>query len=125
MYIKANELSFPCIVKPVDSSAGRGITICKKTCDVKEAVSYALKESQEGLVILESLIEGKQFSLETLSSNGVHKLIAIAAQTMDSKEKHVEVGHILPAPISKKEFWYRIFWNNWRKKREWSHCWNS
>ena len=29
-------------------------------------------------------------------------LVAIVAQTMDSKEKHVEVGHILPAPISKK-----------------------
>ena len=104
LYIKENALRFPCIVKPADSSAGRGITICKKTYDIKEAVSYALEESQEGLVIVESVIEGKQFSLETLSFNGEHKLIAIAAQTMDSKEKHVEVGHILPAPISKKEF---------------------
>ena len=104
LYIKENSLSFPCIVKPADSSAGRGITICKNPYDINGAVSYALEESQEGLVILESIIEGKQFSLETLSFNGQHKLIAIAAQTMDSKEKHVEVGHILPAPISKKEF---------------------
>lgn len=103
-YIKENALSFPCIVKPADSSAGRGITICKKPYDINDAVSYALEESQEGLVIVENVIEGKQFSLETLSFNGDHKLIAIAAQTMDSKEKHVEVGHILPAPISKKEF---------------------
>ena len=104
LYIKENPLSFPCIVKPADSSAGRGITICRKPYDINGAVSYALEESHEGLVIVESVIEGKQFSLETLSFNGQHKLIAIAAQTMDSKEKHVEVGHILPAPISKKDF---------------------
>ena len=103
-YLKENSLSFPCIVKPVDSSAGRGITICKESNDIKEAVSYALEESQEGLAIVESIIQGQQFSLETLSFNGEHKLIAIAAQTMDFKEKHVEVGHILPAPISKRKY---------------------
>ena len=68
---------------------------------MKEAVSHALKESHIRLVLVESIINGPQFSLETLSFNGKHKLIAIAAQTMDMKEKHVEVGHILPAPISK------------------------
>ena len=104
VYLKENSLSFPCIVKPVDSSAGRGITICKKPYAIEEALSYALQESQEGLVIVESIIQGPQFSLETLSFNGEHKLVSIAAQTMDFKEKHVEVGHILPAPISKRKY---------------------
>ena len=99
-----NSLSYPCVVKPADSSAGRGITFCNTPKDIKESVSYALKESHDGLVIVENIINGPQFSLETLSFNGNHKLIAIAAQTMDLKEKHVEVGHILPAPISKRNY---------------------
>ena len=99
-----NSLSYPCVVKPADSSAGRGITFCNTPKDIKESVAYALKESHDGLVIVENIINGPQFSLETLSFNGNHKLIAIAAQTMDLKEKHVEVGHILPAPISKRNY---------------------
>lgn len=102
LYSSNKSSIFPCIVKPVDSSAGRGITICNKSDKLKEAVSYALKESQEALVIVEKIIQGPQFSLETLSFNGEHMVIAIAAQTMDLNEKHVEVGHILPAPIPKK-----------------------
>ena len=102
--LEENSLSYPCIVKPADSSAGRGITFCNTPEDIKESVSYALKESHDSLVIVENIINGPQFSLETLSFNGKHKLIAIAAQTMDLKEKHVEVGHILPAPISKRNY---------------------
>lgn len=103
-YLQKNSINFPCIVKPVDSSAGRGIKICNNPSDVREALSYALNQSQEGLVIVEDIIEGPQFSLETLTFNGEHKLVAVAAQTMDLKEKHVEVGHILPAPISKRQY---------------------
>ena len=102
LYTGESSFDFPCIIKPIDSSAGRGITICNSPADVKKGVSYALNESQEGVAIVEKIIKGPQFSLETLSFNGRHTVVAIVAQTMDSKEKHVEVGHILPAPISKK-----------------------
>ena len=102
LYSSESAFDFPCIIKPIDSSAGRGITICNSPTDIKKGVSYALNESQEGVAIVEKIIKGPQFSLETLSFNGRHTIVAIVAQTMDSKEKHVEVGHILPAPASQK-----------------------
>lgn len=98
---KESKILFPCIVKPVDSSAGRGISICYSNVDLSRSVEYALKESSQGLVIIESLLDGIQFSIETLSYSGQHKVVAIAAQTMDRTEMQVEIGHILPAPISK------------------------
>lgn len=99
---RESRILFPCIVKPVDSSAGRGISICNSNIDLPHSIEYALNESSQGFVIIESLLEGIQFSIETLSYSGQHKVVAIASQTMDPTEKQVEIGHILPAPISKR-----------------------
>ena len=86
LYLEKSNVQFPCVVKPVDNSAGRGISICDNLKDLMKGISYALRESQKSEVIVENIIEGPQFSLETLSYKGEHTVIAIAAQTMDSEE---------------------------------------
>lgn len=52
-------IRFPVIVKPVDSSAGRGIRICHSPEEVKEAYTYALTFSPSKSVLVEEFVSGK------------------------------------------------------------------
>lgn len=48
-----NELSFPIIVKPVDSSGSKGVTKVEKKEDIQKAFEYALTFSREKKIVLE------------------------------------------------------------------------
>lgn len=52
------QLSYPVIVKPVDSSAGRGIRICNSQEEVEEAYAYAMTFSASRTVLVEELVQG-------------------------------------------------------------------
>lgn len=47
------ELTFPIIVKPVDSSGSKGVTKVEKKEDIKSAFNYALEFSREKKIVLE------------------------------------------------------------------------
>ena len=67
----------PVIVKPVDSSASIGITICRSREMLKEAVSLARDHSDVKRVIIEDFIEGQEFSAHYTISNGAAVLSCI------------------------------------------------
>lgn len=67
----------PVIVKPVDSSASIGITICRDREILKEAVSLACNNSSVKRVIIEDFIEGQEFSAHYTISNGEAVLSSI------------------------------------------------
>ena len=52
------QLSYPVIVKPVDSGAGRGIRICSSREEVEEAYAYAMTFSPSKTVLVEELVQG-------------------------------------------------------------------
>ncbi len=97
---------FPYIVKPVDSSASRGV---KKVNDVNE-LADAIKEakffSRTGQVLIEQFIGGKEFSVETLTQGGVTTIVNITEKLVIGEEYgyFVEDTHIEPARISAKEW---------------------
>ena len=101
-----NDLNdFPYIVKPVDSSASRGVQKVKNRQMLKEAIQIAFEYSKEGKVLVESFIAGKEFSVETLTQNGQTHIIAITGKLTRGEELgyFVEDTHLEPARISKKE----------------------
>ena len=101
-----NDLNdFPYIVKPVDSSASRGVQKVKNRQMLKEAIQIAFEYSKEGKVLVESFIAGKEFSVETLTQNGQTHIIAITEKLTRGEELgyFVEDTHLEPARISKKE----------------------
>ena len=97
---------FPYIVKPVDSSASRGV---KKVNNIEELV-VALKEaktfSRTGQVLIEQFIGGKEFSVETLTQNHETTIANITEKQVIGEEYgyFVEDTHIEPARISQKEW---------------------
>lgn len=98
--------NFPYIVKPCDSSASRGV---KKVFDpegLQEAFEDAMENSRSGKILIESLIEGREFSVETLSQDGVTTVVNITEKLTKGEVDgyFVEDTHIEPARISPDEW---------------------
>lgn len=51
-------------------------------------------------MIIDLLIKGQQYSVETLSYRGKHQIVAITEQWIDDSAYCVETGHYLPARLS-------------------------
>lgn len=97
--------NFPYIVKPVDSSASRGVTKVFNSQELITAFKYALTFSRNQQVIVESFIEGREFSVETYTQNGETYIIAVTEKFIVGEDEgfFVENAHIEPARISKSE----------------------
>lgn len=97
--------AFPYIVKPVDSSASRGVEEVHNASQLKEAVKAACEQSRTGNAIVESFIGGKEFSVETLTQGGITHIIQITEKLTRGEEQgyFVEDTHIEPARISEVE----------------------
>lgn len=52
-----SEVEYPVIVKPVDSSGSKGISICRKDSELNDAIKLALDYSRSKQVIMEKCIE--------------------------------------------------------------------
>ncbi len=96
---------FPYIVKPVDSSASRGVVEVNDIEQLSSAVIEACKLSRSGNAIVESYIYGKEFSVETLTQNGITHVIQITEKLTRGEEQgfFVEDTHIEPARINDED----------------------
>lgn len=91
--------TFPCIIKPSDSSAGRGLSYCTNQNELNIALPKASMYSATNDVLIEEYIEGKQFSIETISSNGQHQILAINYESIKKPPNIIEASHTIPADI--------------------------
>ena len=67
-----NDFSFPMIIKPVDSSGSKGVTVVNNVNDVQNAIECALEKSRSKKFIIEEYIEpvGKQLHGDGFVENG-------------------------------------------------------
>ena len=96
-------LSFPCIVKPVDSSASRGVTIARNPDELRKSIHYAFEYSRSDKVLVEQFVEGREFSVETFSQDNKTTVIAINEKHLLDNGYFVENTHIEPADLTKQE----------------------
>jgi biotin carboxylase len=97
---------FPYIVKPVDSSASRGVRKVSNLEELKAAFDDALNYSRNKNVIIESFITGREFSVETYTQNNVTTIVTATEKLCigETEGFFVEDTHIEPARISDKEY---------------------
>jgi len=96
---------YPYIVKPVDSSASRGVRKVSSREELVVAFSEALKYSTSKNVLVEEFIEGREFSVETYTQHDKTSIIAITEKLVIGEDVgyFVEDTHIEPARISLNE----------------------
>lgn len=97
---------YPYIVKPVDSSASRGVKKVECETELKEAIVEAKGYSRTGQVLIEQFIGGKEFSVETLTQNNITTVVNITEKLVIGEEYgyFVEDTHIEPARINSYEW---------------------
>ncbi|PPB64675.1 ATP-grasp domain-containing protein [Campylobacter hyointestinalis] len=95
---------FPLVVKPSDRSAGRGVKKVNNISELKIAYKVAKDFATNGIVLIEEVLKGRQFSVETISSNKEHKIVAITEEYLRKgyyKNDFLETQQLIPARISK------------------------
>lgn len=63
-------LNYPLIVKPVDLTGGKGMTIVRKPVELSNAISYAAGLSRKKELVIEEFFEGSLHSYSTILANG-------------------------------------------------------
>jgi biotin carboxylase len=97
--------SWPLVVKPVDSSASRGVSKVDGPDDYSSALELARSNSRSGAVIVEEFLEGREFSVEVVCQGGAIDIVAITAKTTsgDGGKFFVETQHVVPADLEEAE----------------------
>lgn len=96
---------FPYIVKPSDSSASRGVKKVLNSEELRNAFKEALSYSRTKRVLIESFIEGREFSVETLTQDGFTHIVNITEKITKGEELgyFVEDVHLEPARLTNEE----------------------
>lgn len=89
------DVPYPVLVKPVDSSGSRGISICHNRQDLETALTVAKNASKQGKVVVERYMDGKEATVFWLFSDGKAYLTAIGNRHV----KHNQDGNIIPLPV--------------------------
>ena len=92
--------AFPLIVKPTDRSGSRGVSIIHSAEELPNALENALKESFGQQAVLEEYVPGAEYSLEGISYQGSHRILAVTQKLTTGAPHFVETGHLQPAGIS-------------------------
>lgn len=96
------KMDFPLVVKPVDNMGGRGCRMVRSALEFKSAVSAAVKASRSKTAIVESYMEGPEYSIDALIFNGQMIITGFAERHIKYPPYFIEVGHTMPAVLDKK-----------------------
>ena len=91
------------IVKPVLSSGGRGVTLLPAGAGedaIARAFAQAAEKSRDRHAIVESFVEGPEFSVETITMGGRTTVLAITDKETAGPPHFVEIAHRQPTATS-------------------------
>lgn len=94
--INDEHIKYPVLVKPVDSSGSRGITICHNRQELEKAVEIGKEVSKTEKVLIEHYIEGREVTVFWTFQNGNYYLSALANRHV----KHNQGKDIIPLPVA-------------------------
>ncbi|WP_339244655.1 ATP-grasp domain-containing protein [Paenibacillus sp. FSL R10-2796] len=94
------DLEFPLIIKPVDRSGSRGVSLVEKWDELNEAINNAKNVSFGDEVLVEEYIDGREFSIEFITQSGKHFFLQMTEKFTTGAPNFIEKGHLSPARIS-------------------------
>jgi len=93
--INDEHIQYPVLVKPVDSSGSRGITICHNHQELVEAVAVGRKASKSDKVLIERYMDGREVTVFWTFQDGNYYLSALANRHV----KHNQGTDVIPLPV--------------------------
>ncbi|MCQ2597596.1 MAG: ATP-grasp domain-containing protein [Treponema sp.] len=101
--IELPAFDFPFVVKPCDNMGGRGCRMVRSKEEYFSALENAVNNSRSGTSIVEEYMEGPEYSIDALVYNGTFTVTGFAIRHIKYPPYFIEVGHTMPAVLSKKE----------------------
>ena len=96
-------LTYPIIVKPLDRSGSRGITKLTNPSGLEQAIEHAKEQGFVKQALVEEFAEGKEYSVECLSVNGKHTMLAITEKFTTGAPGFIETGHLEPSDLTSEQ----------------------
>lgn len=100
----ADYLTFPFVIKPVDSRGSRGVQLIENSEQFATCFHIAMLESTSGSVIAEEFLSGPQVSTETLIEDGICHTIGFADRNYEwlnhTKPFMIENGGDAPSSLT-------------------------
>ena len=97
------ELTYPVIVKPVDRSGSRGIFELNSSRNLAESVETAITESFEKKALIETFVDGIEYSVEFVSYHGKHQFLALTYKYTTGSPHFIEKGHLEPGIVGEND----------------------
>ncbi|MEV8475744.1 ATP-grasp domain-containing protein [Streptomyces sp. NPDC051173] len=92
-------LTYPLIVKPADSSAGRGVVRAGNPRELDTAWGAAAPFTKSGTLLAEEELLGAEISVETVTVDG-HTVVAACTEKLSTRgDSFVELGQAVPARL--------------------------
>ena len=96
----ADGLEFPLIVKPRDNSGSRGVKLCRSHDELQECLDEAFEVSKLDSVLVEEVIGGQEYSIESLHYDGRTEVLQFTEKKTTEFPYNVELGHRQPANLT-------------------------
>ena len=88
----------PIVLKPASGSGSSGVSKIDRESQIPSAFEWA-KVNAHSVLIAEAYVDGPEYSVESLTRDGVHRIVAITEKYTTGAPHFIEIGHRLPAPI--------------------------
>lgn len=98
-----NTFSFPLIMKPKDAFSSRGVYKVDRFEEIGDHLNETRSFSPSGQVIVEEFLEGKEYSVETITIKGHTTVIQVTEKFITPFPNTVEMGHLQPAILDLKQ----------------------
>ena len=96
-------LTYPVIVKPVDRSGSRGITLVRDPKKLGDAIRASEDIGFEKMALIEEFVTGSEYSAESVSWNGEHHLLAITKKYTTGDPNFIETAHMEPSNLTEEQ----------------------
>lgn len=95
---------WPVVVKPVSGTGSAGVTRVDDARGVRAAFEWAVEASVpwDGTVLVDTFMEGRQFSVETFSEDGDHEVVCVSEKYAEPPHM-IGTGHSLPANLEDEQ----------------------
>lgn len=93
--IDDENINYPVLVKPVDSSGSRGINICHNKQELLQAVETGRQASKTGKVLIERYMDGREVTVFWTFQDGNYYLSALGNRHV----KHNQGMDVIPLPV--------------------------
>lgn len=95
----ADKVSYPCIMKPTDSSGSRGVVLVYDKEQLKNEYNYTKDNSRGGGVIIEEYLQGSEVSVEVMTTGGTPHVLQVTDKLTTGAPHFVEMGHSQPSRL--------------------------